>query len=152
MTELYTAEGRFNAVQCCKLLHKYLQGLRQNINQIRKRHPLWVVFCEYLWENWPCYYNTTMLNNDGGLKIHLQVEPIRRSVSIVNDALINIVKLLWRLDYFSEFHEGTPLLTWSISIPAWMSNCLNCIYNKVRDEKNVLCVNYAAVWSIGMDK
>ena len=55
--------------QNCKILHKGLEELRQNINQMLDPQitpyltlvgELWDVFCEYLWENWP-HYNSTAL-------------------------------------------------------------------------------------------
>ena len=56
---LYTVAGRYNAVQFCKILHKQLQELKQNINQmLHPKGELWTVFCEYLWENRPRYNGT----------------------------------------------------------------------------------------------
>ena len=66
-----TVECRYNVVQYCKILHKWLQELRQNISEIldsqRTHTPklvckgeLWGVVCEYLWENWPWYNGTAL--------------------------------------------------------------------------------------------
>ena len=57
---------RYNVVQYSKILHKWLQELRQNITQMvnpqKKDTPylaltgkLWGVFCEHFLENWPRY-------------------------------------------------------------------------------------------------
>ena len=66
----YTVEHRYKAVQYCKILHKLLQELRQNINQMMDpqntphtspwRPSYGCVFCEYLWENWPRYNGTAL--------------------------------------------------------------------------------------------
>ena len=67
---LYTAECRYNAVQYNHILHKQLQELRQNMNQILNPHKnilyltatgeLWGVSGEYLWKKSP-RYNITAL-------------------------------------------------------------------------------------------
>ena len=63
-----TIECRYDAVQYCKILHKWLQEYRQNTNQMLGPHKntpylsgeLWFVFCECLWEKWPRYNGTAL--------------------------------------------------------------------------------------------
>ena len=65
----YTVECRYNAVQYIEILLKWLQKLRQNINQMLdpQKTPylaltgeLWGVFSEYFLENWPRYNGTAL--------------------------------------------------------------------------------------------
>ena len=58
-----TVECRYNAFQYSEILHKWLQELRQNINQMLNKKTtdeLWGVFCWYCWENRPRYNGTAL--------------------------------------------------------------------------------------------
>ena len=70
-----TVECRYNAVRYCKILLKWLQELRQNINHMldpqKTPHSspvtylaltgeLWGVVYEYYWEIWPHYNDTSL--------------------------------------------------------------------------------------------
>ena len=58
-----TVECRYNAVQYSEILHKWLQELRQIIDQMLNKqttHELWGVFCWYCWENRPRYNGTAL--------------------------------------------------------------------------------------------
>ena len=61
---------RYNAVLYSKIFHKWLQELRQNMNQMLdpqktpytspQRGSYGGVFCEYVWEIDPCYNGTAL--------------------------------------------------------------------------------------------
>ena len=105
--KINTVECRNNAVQYCKILHKYLQEVRQIINQMlnpQKNSPylaptgeLWGVFCEYLWENWPRYYGAALYKAHKGTMILQSIRSTVRKVfknrPIVVTALMSLCSL-----------------------------------------------------------